>query len=143
MVNVTIYEPSNSLDINDYEQIKSIELSESYGEQEVETTINFIVAKYKVSCGQLIGIKISNKTNFYVINDFGYDKVIILKHSDLDFKELAKEKRIENDIKTSNDLHSLAKEDKLKSNEKIRVSVIKKLIENKKIIKQRDALKHQ
>lgn len=141
MVNVTIYEPSNSLDINDYEQIKSIELSEIYGEQEVETTINFIVAKYKVICGQLIGIKISNKTNFYVINDFGYDKVIIIKHNDLDFKELAEEKRIENDIKISNDLHSLAKEDKLKSKEKIRISVIKKLIENKKIIKQRDASK--
>lgn len=138
MVNVTIYEPisnNNSLDIKDFEQIKSLELGENFTQSEEDELINFIVAKEKVESGKLIEITIQNKSNFYIINDFGYDKVDIIKENTFDLQALAIEK---NKI----DFENLVKNRK-KPKKKVRISVIKKLAENKKIIRERDLSKRK
>lgn len=138
MVNVSIYEPisnNNSLDIKDFELLSSLELGENFAQSEEDELINFIVAREKVESGKLLEITIQNISNFFIITDFGYDKVDIVKKKTFDLQTLADEKN-KIDFKNLVDNHTITKK-------KVRISVIKKLAENKKIIRERDLTKQK
>lgn len=142
MVNISVYEPkkqTESLDINDLEILVTRELGENFAQSDEDELINFVVAKEKVETGHIVAITIESTTKFYTINDFGYTQVNVKNDSSFDLKALAEMKNSNSNV----DLKDLAKKHRSKKKVKVRVSVLKKLAENKKIIKERDSSKQQ